>query len=100
MNRDDLIREVAGKTGMAIVAAKKTVEAIIDSVKEALAAGNSVELHSFGSFKLAQRAARNGVNPQTGKKIVIAARTVPTFKAGKALKLAVNADDTKKKSKK
>lgn len=97
MNREELIREVAGKTGTTIVAAKKTVEAIIDSIKEALTAGNNVELHNFGSFKLAQRAARNGVNPQTGKKLVVPARTAVIFKVSKALKDAVNAKETKKK---
>ena len=64
--------------------------AVIESVTEALQAGDKVSLIGFGTFEVKERAAKEGVNPRTGKKIKIAARKVPTFKAGKALKDSVD----------
>ena len=66
------------------------VAAIIEAVTEALKSGDQVALVGFGSFVVRERAARTGRNPQTGKEIKIAAAKVPAFRAGKALKDAVN----------
>lgn len=69
--------------------AKTAVEAIFDIITKQLASGEEVAITGFGTFKVSNRAAREGVNPKTGEKIQIAATTVPKFKAGKALKDAV-----------
>ena len=65
------------------------VEAVLDIITKTLARGEEVALTGFGTFKVAKRAARAGVNPKTGEKIQIAAKTLPKFKAGKGLKDAV-----------
>ncbi|MEX1013687.1 MAG: HU family DNA-binding protein [Candidatus Paceibacterota bacterium] len=69
--------------------AKDAVDAIFDIITETLAKGEDVGVTGFGSFRTTKRAARMGVNPQTGEKIQIAATTLPKFKAGKGLKEAV-----------
>ena len=88
MNKGDLINEVAQ-----IVATKKQAQDVVDTVfatiTKALKANDAVQIAGFGSFKTARREARIGRNPQTGAKIQIAARTVPKFVPGKALKEAV-----------
>ena len=88
MNKGDLINEVAR-----IVATKKqaqdVVEIVFATITNALKEKDSVQIAGFGSFKTAQREARMGRNPQTGAQIQIAARTVPKFVPGKALKEAV-----------
>jgi nucleoid DNA-binding protein len=89
MNKGDLINEVAQ-----IVSTKKQAQEVVDSVfstiTDALKKKESVQIAGFGSFKTAKRDARTGRNPQTGAEIQIAARTVPKFVPGKALKDAVN----------
>lgn len=90
MNKAELIEVVVEKTG----ASKKDIDAIIratfDAISEAMADGDKVSLVGFGNFEARERNARTGKNPRTGEAIEIAACKVPSFKAGKALKDAVN----------
>ena len=86
MNKTELIAEVAKKAGMAKKDAEKAVNAALDTVTEALANGEKVQLVGFGGFELKQREARMGRNPKTKEAIEIPASKVPVFKAGKALK--------------
>ena len=88
MNKGDLIDAVA-KTTCSKVEAGKVVDAVLDAIKKALKKGNKVTLIGFGTFSVMKRSARTGRNPQTGKPLKIAAKKVPKFKAGKALKDAV-----------
>lgn len=88
-NKQDLIAEVAAKTGLTKKDSEKAVNAFGEVVTEFLAKGEKVQLIGFGTFETRERAAREGRNPQTGDSIKIAATTVPAFKAGKALKDAV-----------
>ena len=88
MNKGDLVNEVAN-----VLKTKKDAQAAVDcvisSITKALRNGDSVSLIGFGTFKVADRKARQGRNPQTGEKIHIAASKAPKFAAGKALKDAV-----------
>ena len=88
MNKGDLINEVA-KVTCGKACAVGAVDSILGSVKKALKKGQSVTLVGFGTFSLAKRSARKGRNPQTGEPMKIAAKKVPKFVAGKALKDAV-----------
>ena len=88
-NKQDLIDEVAAKTGLTKKDSEKAVNAFGEVVTEFLAKGEKVQLIGFGTFETRERAAREGRNPQTGEAIKIAATVVPAFKAGKALKDAV-----------
>ena len=88
-NKQDLIAEVAAKTGLTKKDSEKAVNAFGEVVTEFLAKGEKVKLIGFGTFETRERAAREGRNPQTGEAIKIAATVVPAFKAGKALKDAV-----------
>lgn len=88
-NKQDLIAEVAAKTGLTKKDSEKAVNAFGEVVTEFLAKGEKVQLIGFGNFEVRERAARKGRNPQTGKEIKIKASKVPAFKAGKALKDAV-----------
>ena len=88
-NKQDLIAEVAAKTGLTKKDSEKAVNAFGEVVTEFLAKGEKVQLIGFGTFETRERAAREGRNPQTGAEIKIAATVVPAFKAGKALKDAV-----------
>ena len=90
MNKSDLIAAVAAKTGETKKSAETSINAIVDVISEALAKGDKIQLVGFGSFEVRQRAARKGRNPQTGKELKISAKKAPVFKAGKALKDAVN----------
>ena len=89
MNRADLIDKIAETTKLTKKDSDNALTAIIGAISGALAKGNKIQLIGFGSFEVRKRAARKGRNPQTGKEINIAARKVPVFKAGKALKDAV-----------
>ena len=89
MNKGDLINEVA-KLVSTKKEAQEAVDCIFSSILGALKKGDTVQISGFGSFKVAKRQARKGRNPQTGAEIYIAARMVPKFVAGKALKDAVN----------
>ena len=88
-NKQDIIAEVAAKTGLTKKDSEKAVNAFGEVVTEFLAKGEKVQLIGFGTFETRERAAREGRNPQTGEAIKIAATVVPAFKAGKALKDAV-----------
>ena len=90
MNRTELVAAMAEKSGLSKKDVDKALKAFIDTTTETLAKKESIQLVGFGTFTTAERAEREGVNPATGKKIKIAASTQPKFKAGKALKDAVN----------
>ncbi len=90
MNKSDLIAAVAAKTGETKKNAEASINAVVDVIAETLASGDKIQLVGFGSFEVRSRAARKGRNPQTGKEMKIAAKKAPVFKAGKALKDAVN----------
>jgi len=88
LNKADLIGAVAEIEGMTKKKAAEAVNIVFDKLKEAMAKGDKVQLVGFGTFSVAERKARTGRNPQTGKKIKIKAKKVPKFKAGKELKEA------------
>ncbi len=89
MNKTQLIDLIAEKADLTKAQAKAALEATLESVTEALQAEDQVQLIGFGTFKVNNRAARTGRNPQTGEEIQIAAAKVPAFVAGKALKDAL-----------
>ena len=91
MNKAELVAAVAEKAEISKKDAEKAVKAFTDVVSEELVNGGKIQLVGFGTFEVTERAARTGKNPQTGKEIKIAACKAPKFKAGKALKDAVNA---------
>lgn len=90
MTKAELVTSVAAKAGLSKKDSEKALAAVVDSITEALAKGESVQLVGFGTFEVRERAARTGINPRTKEKIEIAATNVPAFKAGKALKDAVS----------
>ena len=85
MNKKQLIAAMAEKTGMSLTDAGKALNAFVDAVGGALKAGDAVQLPGFGSLKVKERTAREGINPATGAKIWIPAKKTVKFKAGKAL---------------
>ncbi|MBI1922284.1 MAG: HU family DNA-binding protein [Geobacter sp.] len=89
MTKAELVEAVAKSSKLTKAAAEKAVNSLISAVSDALRKGDRVTLVGFGSFEVAQRKARTGRNPQTGKEIKIAAAKVPKFRPGKALKDAV-----------
>ncbi len=89
MNKTELVEAVAKSSGLSKVDANKAVDAVFDSVTNALVAGDKVTLIGFGTFETRERAARTGRNPRTGEELQIAASKTPAFKAGKKLKDAV-----------
>ncbi len=91
MTKTEIVDKVAAEAKVTKAVAAKAFAAVIASVKQALAKGEKVTMIGFGTFSVAQRKARTGRNPQTGKEIKIAARKVPKFTAGKAFKEAVGA---------
>jgi DNA-binding protein HU-beta len=90
MTKTDLVDAIAGKVKISKSAALEAVDVFTESITVALKKGDKVTLIGFGTFDVAKRAARDGVNPQTRQKIKIKASKAPRFKAGKALKEAVN----------
>ncbi len=90
MNKTDLISEVAVRTGMTKKDIEKVVNALFSTIEGTLKTGDKVQLIGFGTFEVRDRQARKGRNPQTGEEISIPAARVPAFKAGKALKDAVD----------
>lgn len=90
MNKGELIDAVAASAGLSRSDATKAVDGVLDNITRALSGGDSVSLVGFGTFSVKSRAARMGRNPRTGEAIEIKASKVPGFKAGKALKDAVN----------
>lgn len=90
MKKVDLIEAVATKAGLTKADAGRAIDATLEVITKALADGDKVPLVGFGTFAVSQRAARTGRNPQTGEEVQIAARNAVTFKAGAALKDAIN----------
>ncbi len=90
MNKTELVDAVAEQADLTKAAAARAVEAALDAISGSLAKGDQVALIGFGTFLVRDRAARSGRNPRTGETIEIAAAKIPSFKAGKALKDAVN----------
>ena len=90
MNKTELVAAIAEKAELTKKDAEKALAAVVSTVSDALASGDKVQLVGFGTFEVRARDARTGKNPRTGEVIKIAASKVPAFKAGKALKDAVN----------
>ena len=90
MNKNDLIAAVANAAGLSKADASKALDGVFDSITASLKKGKEVRLVGFGTFHVTRRAASMGRNPRTGEPIKIAASNQPKFKAGKALKDAVN----------
>ena len=90
MNKNDLIAQVADNAGLSKADASRAVDAVFGAISGALSGGKEVRLVGFGTFSVARRKATTGRNPRTGEAIAIAASKQPKFKAGKALKDAVN----------
>ena len=91
MNKTELVAAISEKTELTKKDSEKALKALIDVGSEELKKGEKVQLVGFATFEVSERAARTGKNPQTGAEIKIAACKAPKFKAGKALKDAVNA---------
>ena len=91
MNKTELIEAIANESGLTKRDAEKALSAFADTVTSAMKNGDKVQLVGFGTFEVSKRAARTGRNPRTGETVEIAASATPKFKAGKALKNAVNA---------
>jgi DNA-binding protein HU-beta len=89
LSKQDVINSVAAAAGLSKRDASGAVDAVVNTIKNALAEGNSVGLIGFGTFEVKTRAARTGRNPQTGAELDIPEKKVPSFKAGKELKDAV-----------
>ena len=90
MNKSELIDAIAASADLSKSSAGRAVDAFVESVTNELKAGGNVSLVGFGTFQVKERAARTGRNPQTGETINIKAANVPSFKAGKGLKDALN----------
>lgn len=91
MNKTELIDSIAEAADLPKASAARALDAAVDAITNALKEGDSVSLVGFGTYTVKHREARTGRNPQTGEPIEIKAAKVPSFKAGKALKDAVNA---------
>ena len=90
MNKSELVDAIAESADISKAAAGRAIDAVVESITGALKGGDQVTLIGFGTFSVKDRAARVGRNPQTGAEIQIAAAKIPSFKAGKGLKDAVN----------
>lgn len=90
MKKTEFIDALADKTNLSKADATRALEGVIDIISSTLNGGDQVVLTGFGTFLVRKREARSGRNPQTGEVIQIAAANIPAFKAGKALKDAVN----------
>ena len=93
MNKQDIIDLMASSAGITKVAAEKALTTFTETITGTLKEKGKVSIAGFGSFETSERAAREGINPQTLKRISISASTVPKFKASKALKEAINKRD-------
>ena len=89
INKDALVSSISAKTELSKKDIEVMMESMLDSITKAIKAGDKVTLTGFGTFRVSDRAAREGINPQTKAKIQIPAMKVPKFTAGKALKEAV-----------
>jgi len=90
VNKSELVDAIAAEADISKAAAGRAVDAMVSAITAALQQGEQVSLVGFGTFSVRERAARTGRNPQTGENIEIRAAKIPAFKAGKALKDAVN----------
>lgn len=90
MTKTELVNSMAEKAGLSKADTEKALKAFVESVTDALKQDDKISLVGFGTFSVGERAARTGKNPQTGAALQIPAAKVPKFKAGKALKDAVN----------
>lgn len=90
MNKQDLISAMSEKSGLPKKVSAFAIDSFLESISESLAKGESVQLIGFGTFKVSERKARTGINPQTKKAIKIKAKKVAQFKPGKALAEKVN----------
>jgi DNA-binding protein HU-beta len=90
MNKAELIEAMAESADISKAAAGRALDGMVSAVTEAMKAGDTLSLVGFGTFSVKERAARDGRNPQTGETIKIKASKIPSFKAGKALKDAIN----------
>ena len=90
MTKQEFIQKVAGKSGLSNRDAGKAVDAFMESITDALKAGDSVNFTGFGKFSVVKRAARQGVNPRTGEKVKIKASKAPKFTPGASLKQTVH----------
>lgn len=90
MNKSQLIDAVASKSGLTKADTEKSFKAFVEAISEEMGKGESITLIGFGTFLVRDRKARTGRNPRTGETIQIKASKIPAFKAGKALKDAVN----------
>lgn len=90
MNKSELVSSIAAKSGLSKADAKKAVDACVESIVEALKGGDKVSLVGFGTFSVAKRPARQGINPLTKKPLSIPAKKVAKFKAGSDLDGAIN----------
>jgi len=90
MNKAEMIEQIAQAAEISKSAAERAIDAMVGAVKSSLKKGNMVTLVGFGTFYVGKRAARVGRNPRTGAELTIRAARVPKFRAGKALKDAVN----------
>ena len=86
MNKEELVKAVAEKTKLSQKNTAEVISSVLDTITKSVSKGKKVTLVGFGSFEARKRAARTGRNPQTGKEIKIAAKTVPAFSAGKKFK--------------
>lgn len=91
MNKTELIEKIAAGAGISKADAKTALDATVEALKEALVAGDKIQLVGFGTFSVNERPAREGINPATKEKIQIAAKKVAKFKAGAELADAINA---------
>ncbi len=89
MNKAELIDAVSAKSGLTKADTDRAIKALIDTVSETLAKGDQIALVGFGTFLVRERQARSGRNPRTGETISIESAKIPAFKAGKALKDAI-----------
>ena len=89
MNKTELVNAVAEKADLSKKDADKAVAAVLDSITDALAQGDKVQIVGFGTFEVRARAEKQGRNPKTGEAMIVPASNLPAFKAGKALKEAV-----------
>ena len=90
MNKNELVSSIAAKAGLSKADSKKALDATIEAIAEALKAGDKVALVGFGTFSVAERPERQGINPATKAAITIAAKKVAKFKAGLDLDNAIN----------
>ena len=97
MNKEELVQEIAKKSNVTQKEAAEVLGALIETIQKTVSKGKKVTLVGFGTFEARKRAARTGRNPQTGKEIKIAAKTVPAFSAGKKFKEAVDGKVAAKK---